>query len=61
MALYDYKCDACGHEFETEHPMSAPAGADCTKCGEHTENRLIGGTSFLLKGDGWAKDLYHKG
>lgn len=61
MATYDYKCDACEHVFETEHPMSASPGADCPKCGKRTENRLISGTNFLLVGDGWAKDLYHKG
>ena len=22
MAVYDYKCKACGTEFEVEHPMS---------------------------------------
>lgn len=60
MAIYDYKCDKCELEFEANHPISAPAGADCPKCNEHTVNRLIGGTSFVLKGDGWAKDLYAK-
>lgn len=32
----------------------------CPKCGEPKAKRLISGGNFLLKGDGWYKDLYHK-
>lgn len=60
MATYAYVCDECNHEFECEHPMSKEPGADCPKCGQHTLHRLISGGNFVLKGDGWAKDLYTK-
>lgn len=58
---YTYECELCNHEFETEHSINAPKGAECPKCGKRTENRLISGSSFQLVGGGWAKDLYHKG
>jgi len=61
MATYDYKCDECGHEFECDHPISKEPGADCPQCGKFTSHRLIsGGSNFVLKGEGWAKDLYAK-
>jgi putative FmdB family regulatory protein len=60
MASYTYKCDACDYEFETEHSIKAPKGADCPKCSAHTTNRLISCSNFHLVGNGWAKDLYSK-
>ena len=32
MALYDYICDACGHEFETWHKIGARAPKTCPEC-----------------------------
>jgi putative FmdB family regulatory protein len=61
MATYTYKCSPCEHEFEVEHPVTAAKGSECPKCGARTEERLIAGSNFVLVGDGWAKDLYHKG
>jgi putative FmdB family regulatory protein len=58
MALYLYQCVPCDLGFEVDHPITQPKGADCPKCKERTEVRLIAGSSFVLKGDGWAKDLY---
>lgn len=60
MATFVYYCEPCDHEFETEHPIDAVKGANCDKCGKRTVNRLIAGSSFVLKGEGWAKDLYTK-
>lgn len=35
MALYEYRCPACGAEFERRRPMSeADAPADCPSCGK---------------------------
>lgn len=58
---YEYGCRCCGHEFEVEQRIVDEPVATCPKCLVVTSNRLIsGGTSFLLKGDGWGKDLYSK-
>jgi putative FmdB family regulatory protein len=60
MALYTYKCGPCDCEFEVEHPITAPKGANCPKCEKKTEERLISISNFHLAGGGWSKDLYHK-
>jgi putative FmdB family regulatory protein len=57
--LLDYKCTNCNKEFETlllksdEKPPTR-----CIRCGSEAIERVIKGTDFQLKGDGWAKDNY---
>ena len=59
MPCYVYGCRVCDNEFEVEQSISAKPEAECPRCRIYTRNRLIaGGSSFVLKGDGWAKDLY---
>jgi putative FmdB family regulatory protein len=60
MPTYAYGCKVCGNEFEIEQSIKESPLAECPKCRVCTDNRLIVGTSFVLKGDGWAKDLYAK-
>jgi len=40
MPLYDYRCDACGSEFEVRHGFDEYAQA-CPVCGETRVRRLI--------------------
>lgn len=59
MPTYEYKCLCCRHEFEVTQSIKDPPGAGCPECLIWCVNRLIsGGTSFTLKGDGWAADNY---
>lgn len=61
MPTYEYKCLVCQNSFEIEQSIKAEKGAECPKCRIHCTNRLIsGGTSFSLKGEGWAADNYSK-
>ncbi len=60
MPTYGYGCKVCGHEFEIEQSIKDEPHTECPKCRVYTRNRLIIGSSFVLKGDGWAKDLYSK-
>ena len=60
MPTYEYRCDACSHEFETFQSIKADRLTECPECGKPTLERLISGGSFQLKGDGWYKDLYSK-
>lgn len=60
MPTYTYGCRVCGNEFEIEQSIKDEPSAECPKCRIYTKNRLIVGTTFVLKGDGWAKDLYSK-
>jgi putative FmdB family regulatory protein len=59
MPLYEYTCPSCGHTWEELQSITAEPIDTCPKCSEHTAQRLIStGTNFVLKGSGWAADLY---
>lgn len=53
---YEYVCEACGHSWEQEQPISAEPERDCPACHERRAKRLINSTgSFSLRGEGWFK------
>ena len=58
MPVYEYRCNACGREFEYQQRMSDPEKTLCEACGKEALERLISRTAFSLKGSGWYKDLY---
>jgi len=58
MPVYEYACNACGHEFEEWQKMSDDPVKTCPTCGKDEVERLISRTSFHLKGGGWYSDLY---
>ena len=59
MPTYEYKCLCCSGEFEVSQSIKAEPGANCPSCLVWTTTRLISkGTTFTLKGDGWAADNY---
>ena len=59
MPTYDYKCEVCEKEFESIQSIKDEAHTPCPQCHVECYNRLIsGGTSFVLKGSGWAADNY---
>lgn len=59
MPIYEYKCDSCGHELEELQGVNEPVLVACPRCAARALRRLIsGGTRFVLKGPGWAADLY---
>ena len=53
MPTYEYRCNACHVDFETEKRMSEPVETACPACGSDLTNRLISHSSFVLKGSGW--------
>jgi putative FmdB family regulatory protein len=56
---YEYACQACGHAWEAEQPISAAPLTDCPSCHKATAKRQVsGGAGFILKGGGWYSDLY---
>lgn len=56
---YEYLCEACGHVWEAQQPISAQPLKDCPQCGEPRAKRQISrGGGFILKGGGWYSDLY---
>jgi len=59
MPTYDYKCDACGHEFELFQQMSAPVKKKCPECSKLKLKRLIGtGSGVMFKGSGFYETDY---
>jgi len=59
MPTYEYLCKVCDTEFEAEQSIKDDPYAECPRCKVTTFNRLISrGTSFSLKGGGWAADNY---
>jgi len=60
MLTYEYKCDFCEYEFIAEQSIVDPPITLCPKCNENKAKRLISAGTFILKGEGWYKDLYSK-
>ncbi|QNI31203.1 zinc ribbon domain-containing protein [Alloacidobacterium dinghuense] len=52
MPLYEYRCKACGHQFEKIQSFSAPEEKVCPVCGGEVE-RLISAPAVQFKGSGW--------
>lgn len=57
MPIYEYRCGACGDEFEIIQRISEGPLERCDKCGGKLE-KLLSRTAFLLKGGGWYADGY---
>jgi putative FmdB family regulatory protein len=54
MPTYDYRCEACEHQFETFQSITAQPLRACPKCRKQKLRRLIGtGAALLFKGDGF--------
>jgi putative FmdB family regulatory protein len=54
MPTYEYKCDACGIEFERFQSITAPAIKRCPECGKAKVRRLIStGAGLIFKGSGF--------
>ena len=53
MPIYEYYCEACGHEFEVMQKITEKPIRKCEECGKMKAKRSISRTSFVLKGSGW--------
>jgi putative FmdB family regulatory protein len=53
MPLYEYRCDACGHQFEVIQKFSDEPIAICPKCGSGPVAKLLSSPAFQFKGTGW--------
>ncbi|MCA9531942.1 MAG: zinc ribbon domain-containing protein [Myxococcales bacterium] len=58
MPTYQYRCDACKEEFEREQRITEDPIKTCPSCGKRKARRMIGASTFILKGGGWESDLY---
>jgi len=53
MPFYEYRCGACGHEFEAMQKMNDAPLTDCPVCEKTELAKLISAAAFHLKGGGW--------
>src|SRR5215211_6513730 len=61
MPTYDYRCDACQHQFEELQSFSADPLKTCPKCGKDQLRRLFGtGAAVLFKGSGFYETDYKR-
>jgi putative FmdB family regulatory protein len=59
MPTYEYRCSACGKEFEEFQSITAPVMRKCPKCGKLKLERLIGtGSGVIFKGGGFYQTDY---
>jgi len=61
MPTYEYRCNHCGHTLEAFQRISDNPLVECPMCGEESLQRLIGLSSFRLKGSGWYISDYGHG
>jgi putative FmdB family regulatory protein len=53
MPIYEYQCQACGHEMEAWQKISDQPLRKCPECGKMKLQKLISAVGFRLKGGGW--------
>ena len=61
MPTYDYRCGACGHEFDELQSFSEPPLTKCPKCKKNKLERLFGGGgAIIFKGAGFYETDYRR-
>ncbi|HJY75190.1 MAG TPA: zinc ribbon domain-containing protein [Burkholderiales bacterium] len=61
MPIYEYRCQACGHQEEFLQRVSEPPLTECPICRKPTFQKLLSAAGFQLKGSGWyATDFKNK-
>jgi putative FmdB family regulatory protein len=59
MPTYDYRCDACSHEFEEFQYIKDAPLTKCPSCGKKKLRRLIGGgAAIVFHGSGFYQTDY---
>ena len=53
MPLYEYRCDACEHQFEVIQRFSDDPISVCPSCGGGPVAKLLSSPAIQFKGSGW--------
>ncbi len=61
MPIYEYICQACGHELEALQKISDAPLIECPHCGKPQLKKQISAAGFRLKGGGWYETDFKKG
>ena len=57
MPVYEYRCNACDHQFELRQKFSDPPADSCPKC-DGAVHKMVSTVAFSLKGGGWYSEGY---
>ncbi len=66
MPVHSYSCKKCSKEYDVFYTSQSAVEREekdekCPECGSKRKKKLVAkGTSFVLKGKGWARDNYGK-
>jgi putative FmdB family regulatory protein len=55
MPIFEYQCQACGHQFDALQKVGEGALRKCPACGKLKLQKLVSAPNFHLKGSGWYK------
>lgn len=61
MPIYEYKCDACGHELEALQKISDTPLKQCPECKDQNFRKKVSAAAFRLKGQGWYETDFKSG
>ena len=61
MPIYEYQCEACGHELEVIQKISDDPLQDCPQCNAASLKKLVSAAGFRLKGGGWYETDFKSG
>ncbi|MDH3644043.1 MAG: zinc ribbon domain-containing protein [Gammaproteobacteria bacterium] len=61
MPIYEYRCDSCGHEFETIQKVSEDPLQTCPDCAQNALVKKVSAAGFRLKGGGWYETDFKSG
>lgn len=56
MPLYDFKCKACGNEYDDIVPMSSKGPYKCPKCGAKRAARVFSARGISMRTDRGSPD-----
>ena len=61
MPIYEYQCDACGHQHEVLQKISDDLLTSCPECGKDALKKIISAAGFRLSGNGWYETDFKTG
>ncbi|MEF3075746.1 zinc ribbon domain-containing protein [Methylobacter sp. Wu1] len=61
MPIYEYQCQACGHEHEALQKLSDAPLINCPACSQPELMKKISAAGFRLKGGGWYETDFKSG
>ena len=61
MPIYEYLCQACGHEIEVIQKIADPLLKECPACARLELKKKLTASAFRLSGSGWYETDFKTG